>query len=193
MRRFPRGDWCALLDYAANGKEQTKAAARNFSEEEEAQRRRAAASAKVKVREVRRARLLLTSSGLAPRNEATRKELTDERLRPRQRTATIPEEALRHRPVDAIRLEARERFLAATAPYQFALQTRAGAEALVTAIRALTDLDPDLVVLKLDGVGAFDHVRRASCMDELLARPELRALLHFGHGPVRYHAPLRLA
>ena len=34
-----------------------------------------------------------------------------------------------------------ERFLQATAPFQFALQTRAGADALIFALRAITDHD----------------------------------------------------
>ena len=47
----------------------------------------------------------------------------------------------------------------ATAPFQFALQTRAGTEALSLALTFLTDSDPDAVVLSIDGIGAFDHVR----------------------------------
>ena len=64
-------------------------------------------------------------------------------------------------------------FLATTAPYQFALQTPAGAEALVLALRALTEEDPDAVILSLDGVGAYDHVRREAFMRKLLATPAL--------------------
>ena len=69
------------------------------------------------------------------------------------------------------------KLLAATAPWQFALQTRAGTDALAHAVRYLTDADPDAVVVSLDGVGAFDHVRRAAFFRKLMARPELRELL----------------
>ena len=78
-----------------------------------------------------------------------------------------------------------EQFLAATAPHQFALQTPAGAEALVLALRAMTDDNPDLVVLSLDGVGAFDHVKRAAFMEKLHATPELRSFAPAGWRAVR--------
>ena len=68
-------------------------------------------------------------------------------------------------------------FRDATAPYQFALQTRAGMDALVHAIRALTDGNPDLVVLSLDGIGAYDHVRRAAFLKALRDDPTLDNLL----------------
>ena len=70
-----------------------------------------------------------------------------------------------------------DRLLAVTAPYQYALQTRAGTEALAHILRFLTDMDPDTVVVSLDGVGAFDHVRRSAFMRKLMERPELHALL----------------
>ena len=51
-----------------------------------------------------------------------------------------------------------EVFERCTAPFQFALQTRAGTDALGLALRAFTDLDESAVVLSLDGIGAFDHM-----------------------------------
>ena len=48
-------------------------------------------------------------------------------------------------------------FSRATAPFQFALQTRSGTEALAHTLRVLTDSDPDVVILSLDGIGAFDR------------------------------------
>jgi len=68
-------------------------------------------------------------------------------------------------------------FQRATAPYQFALQTRAGMDACSLAPWALTDADPDLVVMSLDGVGAYDHVRRAAFLQALQEDPELACLL----------------
>ena len=68
-------------------------------------------------------------------------------------------------------------FCDATAPFQFALQTRAGTDAVAHAIRALTDADPDLVVLSLDGIGAYDHMRRAAFLQALRDDPQLTNLL----------------
>ena len=58
-------------------------------------------------------------------------------------------------------------FATATAPYQFALQTRAGTDALAFLLRAATDLDSDATVVSLDGVGAYDHVSRAAFLTKL--------------------------
>ena len=68
-------------------------------------------------------------------------------------------------------------FLEATSPYQFALQTRAGTEALAHALRVLTDSDDETVVLSLDGVGAFDHVKRAAFFRKLHSLENLQPLL----------------
>ena len=68
-------------------------------------------------------------------------------------------------------------FLEATAPYQFALQTKAGTEALAHALHFLTDFDEETVVLSLDGVGAFDHVRRAAFFKKLESLENLQPLL----------------
>jgi len=67
--------------------------------------------------------------------------------------------------------------MAATAPFQFALQTKAGTEALAHALRYLTDADEDTVVASLDGVGAFDHVRRDRVLSKLVDTPSLVQLL----------------
>ena len=55
----------------------------------------------------------------------------------------------------------------ATAPFQFALQTRAGTDCLAGLLRAATDLDETATVMCLDGVGAFDHVSRAAFLHKL--------------------------
>ena len=62
----------------------------------------------------------------------------------------------------------------ACAPFQYALSTKAGAEALVRAIRAPTESDPRTTVLSVDGVGAYDHISRA-----LADRPALAGLLPY--------------
>jgi len=60
-----------------------------------------------------------------------------------------------------------DRFTAATAPYQFGLQTRAGCDAVASLLRAVTDEDPDATVICLDGIGAFDHVSRKAFLQKL--------------------------
>ena len=66
-----------------------------------------------------------------------------------------------------------------TAPYQFALRTRAGADALAFALRTATDKDPDAVILSLDGIGAYDHIRRRAMLGKLYDTPGLQTLLPF--------------
>ena len=60
-----------------------------------------------------------------------------------------------------------EHFRMACAPFQYALSTRARPEALVRALRAATEADPRTTVLSIDGVGAFDHISRASMLGAL--------------------------
>lgn len=67
-------------------------------------------------------------------------------------------------------------FMRATAPFQLALQTRAGTDALAHLVQYLTDADEETVIASLDGVGAFDHVTRARfvdkwCTDKALSPP----------------------
>ncbi len=271
LSRFQRGEWAQLLAEAAEAGRARRGLSRELDEEELRQRRREEAERRVSLREVSRARVLLTSSGLAPGNEETLAQLTDEERRPRE-LSPLPAEALQHRPAEQLKLEGdrlaralrsagrgsapdlagmryehlrvliedddawdlfvrmaqdfaraeapasvlqalrlgrmtalqkdnsqvrgivagsilrrlvcktvaaqfSEDFLQRTAPFQFALQTKAGTDALAHAVRLLTDLDPDAVVVSLDGVGAFDHVKRSAFFDKLLACEELRPLL----------------
>ena len=41
---------------------------------------------------------------------------------------------------------------------------------------SVTDIDPEAVILSLDGVGAYDHVRRAEFLQRLLDVEGLRPL-----------------
>ena len=50
----------------------------------------------------------------------------------------------------------------ATRPYQFALQTRAGTDALVAHVRVALDQDPNQVLVSLDGRSAYDSISRTS-------------------------------
>ena len=65
------------------------------------------------------------------------------------------------------------------APFQFALSTRAGTNCVGHVVRALTDENPMVTVLSIDGVGAYDHVYRSAMMKKLYSVPSLRGLLPF--------------
>ena len=263
LRRYLRGERASLLHDATGTPAGSKGSGRDAKDASKEEARRKAAATKVRLREVGRARQLLTSNGLAPGTSATLEELTDVNLKPPRLTAPLPAAAVNYVPSSPLLLEAdalasalraggrgsapdlagmryehlrvlledddswalfvdlaknfaradvplaimqalrlgkmtalqkdngkvrgivagavlrrvvcravasqhADAFLQATAPFQFALQTPASAEALVMALRAVTDFDPDTVVLNLDGVGAFDHVRRTTFMDKLL-------------------------
>ena len=72
-----------------------------------------------------------------------------------------------------------EEFQTGCAPFQYALSTKAGAEALVRAIRASTESDPRTTVLSVDSVGAYDHISRQSMLSALADRPALAGLLPY--------------
>ena len=62
----------------------------------------------------------------------------------------------------------------ATRPYQFALQARAGTDALAAHIRAALATRPDAVVVSLDGRSAYDCMSRAAFLGKLRqVAPEL--------------------
>ena len=65
----------------------------------------------------------------------------------------------------------------ATAPFQYALRTRAGTDALARTLHLLSEADSAAVVLSLDGIGAYDHVRRAAMLRALMAVPDLQPLV----------------
>ena len=268
-RRFTAGDWLGLLadvptQPARRRREETDKAAMNRKSHE--------AEAKVRMREVRRARHHLTSSGLAPGTPATLAQLTDPNLRPTRLAEPLPEAAVTHVPRHTLTLDwsklasalrsagrgsaadlsgsryehyrvmledkeawaefadflqdfARARvpedvlqslrlgrmtalkkkdervrgivagsvirrlacravaqqfadeLMETTAPFQFALQARAGTDALARAVQFLTEEDADTTVISLDGIGAFDHVRRAAFMRKMHETEALRPLL----------------
>ena len=61
-----------------------------------------------------------------------------------------------------------ERF---TAPFQYALRTRAGTECVAHVLQALTEANPDAIVLSIDGVSAFDMVSRRAMLAVLRRVP----------------------
>ena len=70
-------------------------------------------------------------------------------------------------------------FQAATAPHQYALATRAGGEGLARSVRVATEMQPELCVLSVDGVGAYDHIARQAILQGIHDDPGLRPLLPF--------------
>ena len=44
----------------------------------------------------------------------------------------------------------------ATAPFQYALSTKAGCECVAHALQALSELNPEATVLSIDGISAYD-------------------------------------
>ena len=53
-----------------------------------------------------------------------------------------------------------EKVEAATAPFQYALSTKAGCECVAHVLQTLTDLDPEATIMSIDGVGAYDLISR---------------------------------
>ena len=68
---------------------------------------------------------------------------------------------------------------AACFPFQFALSTRAGTECVSHLVRALTDLGKEATVVSVDGIGAYDLMRRKAMLGKLHSKPKLNALLPF--------------
>ena len=57
---------------------------------------------------------------------------------------------------------------AATAPFQYALSTKAGCECVAHILQTLTDLDPEATVMSIDGVGAYDLISRNATHEGVL-------------------------
>ena len=79
----------------------------------------------------------------------------------------------------ALSMQFSDAFATTTAPFQFALQTRAGTDAVGHALRVITDSDPNAVVISLDGIGAFDHIRRSAILTKMGSKPALADLVPY--------------
>ena len=55
-----------------------------------------------------------------------------------------------------------------TAPFQYAMSTRAGTECIAHVLQALTELDPRATIMSIDGVGAFDLISRKTMLEALM-------------------------
>ena len=67
----------------------------------------------------------------------------------------------------------------ATAPFQYALSTKAGCECVAHILQALTDRDPEATIMSIDGIGAFDLISRISMLEGLLRMEDGVQLLPF--------------
>ena len=69
------------------------------------------------------------------------------------------------------------------------MSTRAGTECIGHLFRAACEADPTACVTSIDGIGAFDHVRRAAMLGKLATLPKARDILPFVR--LSYASPTR--
>ena len=74
----------------------------------------------------------------------------------------------------------------ASAPYQYALNTRAVCECVAHILQTLTDLDPEATIVSIDGVGAYDSISRNAMLEGFLRMGDGRT------GPPLRQAVLRI-
>ena len=55
----------------------------------------------------------------------------------------------------------------ATAPFQYAMRTRAGCECVAHALQALCEVDPELTILSIVGISAYDSISRVAMLHGL--------------------------
>ena len=67
----------------------------------------------------------------------------------------------------------------ATAPFQYALSTRAGCECIAHALQALTDQDPQSTIRSVDEIGAYDTISRNAMLRGLRHMEGGEAILPF--------------
>ena len=56
---------------------------------------------------------------------------------------------------------------AATAPFQYALSTKAGCKCVAHILQSITDLDSEATVISIDGIGAYDLISRNPMLEGL--------------------------
>ena len=67
----------------------------------------------------------------------------------------------------------------ATAPFQYALTTKAGCECVAHILQTITDMDSRATVVSIDGVGAYDLISRNAMMEGLLRMEQGDQILPF--------------
>ena len=61
-------------------------------------------------------------------------------------------------------------FKSACLPYQFGLSTGAGIDCVAHLLRAIAGVDPSKNLIAINGVGAFDHIKRSSMLGKRLSQ-----------------------
>ena len=85
-----------------------------------------------------------------------------------------------------------EKVEAATAPFQYALSTKAGCECVAHILQTFTDLDPEATIMSIDGVGAYDLISWNAMLEGLLRMEGGDQILPFVkcfHGRTRWASP----
>ena len=67
----------------------------------------------------------------------------------------------------------------ATAPYQYALSTRAGCECVAHILQSSTELDENATIVSVDGIGAYDNISRRAMLQGVLRMPSGDRILPF--------------
>ena len=67
----------------------------------------------------------------------------------------------------------------ATAPFQYALTTKAGCECVAHILQTITDMDERATVVSIDGVGAYDLISRNAMLEGLLRMEDGDQVLPF--------------
>ena len=65
-------------------------------------------------------------------------------------------------------------------PFHYAMTTRAGCDCVAHALQGLTEIDPEVTVTSIDGLGAFDMISRGAMLQGL-RRVSGAALLFHTH------------
>ena len=73
----------------------------------------------------------------------------------------------------------RQKIETATAPEQLAMGSRSGVDLATLTARAALELDPELVLISIDGIGAYDHISRKAMLDALDELPKAREMIPF--------------
>ena len=84
---------------------------------------------------------------------------------------------------------------AATAPFQYALSTKAGCECVAHMLQSLTDLNPEVTVTSIDGVGAYDLISRSAMLAGLLrmeGRSDSPFCVHVSQQPIHVFVGRRI-
>ena len=64
-------------------------------------------------------------------------------------------------------------------PHNFGIANRSGTDAAIHLLQYLVEKHPHKIILSVDGVGAFDHIKRAGMFAHLLHDAALHGLLPF--------------